>query len=581
MIARPLTTTIASAEPTWLLDDLDDTSPLDDLKPRLDKLEATGIPIPLWLMDAPLDLIFGLLAEHDDSEPISASDLLRAIRHELSRFEALAKGDRDGTPTADSLVAVCYHYVLESFRNAYGTAYVTLDDGQRRTFEVDSQEFVEWMTATYYVATNRVPADRHIKEAQGTFRATALVSKKVYPVYQRAARIENEIWVDTGRDDGAYLHILPGRYEVTYSCPHRFTRPRGMLPLPLPEEGGNLWELFDHVNVPEADQPVVLMYLLSVYGSAGAYPILALIGEQASAKTTTARVLKTFLDPSAANERAQPTNPKDVYIGAKNAKILNYDNVSFIGREVSDALCHLSTGGNHTSRALYTNGGEYVMWGHAPVMLTAIRHVITSPDLGSRSLLVHPEPIPATETRTLRDILAGFDEAHPRLLGAYVDVLAAALAGEASVPTSGLPRLADAMRIAIAAEDALGLDPGTMLDTYTVNRRRVVGAEVEASSLVRVLRDAVDDAGGPLVGSAGELHERLTGRFLPTPGGFNLPRPTDWPGSPRAFADALREQASSLRAVGIVATASQTSGSNSRKVWTIQAIDPDEEEVTT
>lgn len=581
MTTRPPTSNVDDQAPEWPFDDVGSSMEFHDLVARLEILRASDIPIPRWLMEAPQNLLVGLLAQPMADRPTVAADRLRDIEQNVAKFEALQAGSIQGPASADSLVALCDHYVLEAFRNTYGTTYVTLDDGQRRTFEVDSQEFVEWMTAAYYLTTNRAPSDRHIKDAQGVFRAKALVHKKVYPVFQRAARIENEVWVDTGRDDGAYLHIMPGRYEVTYSCPHRFIRPRGMLPLPLPKEGGNLWELFDHVNVPEADRPVVLMYLLAVFGSRGAYPILAFIGEQASAKTTTAKLLKRLLDPSAASERAQPNNPKDVYIGAKNAKILYYDNVSYVGREVSDALCQLSTGGNFASRALYTNGDEYVMWGHNPVMLTAIRHVITAADLGSRSLLVQPEPIPATETRTLSDIVANFDEAHPRLLGAYLRVLAEALTAEASVPTSGLPRLADAMRLAIAAEAALGLDPGSMLAAYTTNRRRVVGAEVEASSLVRVLREAVDEAGGPLVGSAGELLEQLTVRYLPTPGGFNRPRPTDWPGSPRAFADALREQASSLREVGIKATPSQTSGSNSRKVWTIQAIDPDEEEVTT
>jgi hypothetical protein len=59
---------------------------------------------------------------------------------------------------------------------------------------------------------------------------------------------------------------------------------------------------------------------------------------------------------------------------------------SGISPETSDALCTIATGGGAAGRQLYTNGEEYIIKAHNPVMLNGIGAVITRSDLFDRAV---------------------------------------------------------------------------------------------------------------------------------------------------------------------------------------------------
>ena len=118
-----------------------------------------------------------------------------------------------------------------------------------------------------------------------------------------------------------------------------------MLPLPTPESGGSLRELRTFLNVEDSTWPLVVAWLVAALRPRGPYPVLALFGEQGSAKSTTGRLLRDLVDPNSAPLRAEPRDGRDLMIGANNSWCLAYDNLSHIPPWLSDALCRLSTGG--------------------------------------------------------------------------------------------------------------------------------------------------------------------------------------------------------------------------------------------
>ena len=85
----------------------------------------------------------------------------------------------------------------------------------------------------------------------------------------------------------------------------RFRRPAGMLPLPVPQQGGSIESLKSFLNLASRDDFVLIVaWLLATLRSGGPYPLLAISGEQGSAKTVLSKLLKALIDPNAAPVRS-------------------------------------------------------------------------------------------------------------------------------------------------------------------------------------------------------------------------------------------------------------------------------------
>jgi len=80
--------------------------------------------------------------------------------------------------------------------------------------------------------------------------------------------------------------------------PVRFRRAAGMLPLPVPERGGSIETLTSFLNLPTRDdQVLVVSWLLGALQHSGPFPLLAIAGEQGSAKTVLSKILRALIDP--------------------------------------------------------------------------------------------------------------------------------------------------------------------------------------------------------------------------------------------------------------------------------------------
>ena len=71
-----------------------------------------------------------------------------------------------------------------------------------------------------------------------------------------------------------------------------------MLPLPVPAVGGNIEMLREFVNVEsDNDFRLLVAFMLAALRPTGPFPVLVLLGEQGSAKSTTVRVIRSLVDP--------------------------------------------------------------------------------------------------------------------------------------------------------------------------------------------------------------------------------------------------------------------------------------------
>ena len=211
---------------------------------------------------------------------------------------------------------------------------------------------------------------------------------------------DSPYWLDLGDASGKAIKIAADGWLVVDRPGVNFRRPQGLLPLPMPVRDGSVELLRRYVNLTEPDFRLLITWLTAALLPVGPHPILVLQGEQGSAKSTLAKVLRLLIDPQACPLLALPKSTRDLVATAVNGWLLAYDNISTIPTWLSDALCQLVFGLGFASRTLFTNDERSVIHARRPVILNGIEEFVTRGDLRDRSVFLHlPRIAPRSASR--------------------------------------------------------------------------------------------------------------------------------------------------------------------------------------
>ena len=173
------------------------------------------------------------------------------------------------------------------------------------------------------------------------------------------------------------------------------------------------------MNLADANDFVLIVaWLLGALRAGGPYPVLAIAGEQGSAKTVLSKLLRALVDPNVAPVRALPRDERELFIAASNGHVLAFDNLSGLPPWLSDTLCRLTSGGAFSTRRLFTDQDEMLFAAARPIILNGIEEVITRPDLADRAILLMLAPIAERRRRPETALWREFELARPRILGA-------------------------------------------------------------------------------------------------------------------------------------------------------------------
>jgi hypothetical protein len=271
----------------------------------------------------------------------------------------------------------------ELFHSATGTAFADLMvDGHRETWPIRSKRFRGWLRRRYYEATGGAPNGHAISCELDLLEARAQFDAPERHVHIRFAEHEGHIYLDLADEHWRAVEIGPDGWRVNKFPPVRFRRPAGMLPLPVPESGGSIQALWPLLNLSNRnDFVLVVAWLLAALRPGRPYPLLAISGEQGSAKTVLCKMLKALVDPNVAPVRALPREERELMIAANNGHLLAFDNLSSLPAWLSDALCRLASGGSFAVRQLYTDDEEVLFQASRPLLVNGIEDVISRADL--------------------------------------------------------------------------------------------------------------------------------------------------------------------------------------------------------
>jgi hypothetical protein len=434
----------------------------------------------------------------------------------------------------------------ELFHTPTGVAFADfITEGRRETWPIRSKRFRRWMQRCYYQATGGAASAAEIRSALDLLEARAQFDGPERKVHVRIAEHGGRIYLDLADEQWRAVDIGPDGWRVVECPPVRFRRPAGILPLSVPEQGGSIEALNSFLNLASRNDFVLIVaWLLAALRAGGPYPLLAISGEQGSAKTVLSKLLKALIDPNAAPVRSLSREERELMIAANNGYLLAFDNLCGLPNWLSDALCRLATGGSFAVRQLYTNDEEILFEAARPILLNSIEEVVSRPDLGDRAIFLTLAPIGEAQRRPENELWREFEIARPRILGALLDAVVHGLRAMSDVHLETLPRMADFALWATACETALW-PAGTFARSYKANRRAAVESIIEADPIANCVRAIMLDR-TMWTGSASDLlHLCAESARDDVSGG------TAWAKNPRALAGRLRRAQTFLRTLGI------------------------------
>lgn len=457
-------------------------------------------------------------------------------------------GRKTKQSVADMLVKMAVKAGVGFLHTPDETTYAVVPGGgYDLTMKLRSSSFSSGLKRSYFLATEgKTPGSQAVADAVGLLDGLALYNAPVENVYLRVAEKDGKLYIDLADPRWRAVEIDASGWRIVDKPPVRFRRQRAMLPLPEPKKGGHLDQLRPFLNISDdADWRLAVAWLLAALRPAGPYPPLALGGQQGSAKSTTARVLRSLVDPNTAPIRSEPREPRDLMIAANAGQIIALDNLSAVPAWLSDCLRRLSTGGGFSTRKLWTDDEEMIFDAKRPVILTSIEDVTTRGDLLERSLILSLPPVPKQKRCPEKDFWDKFDTKYPLIFGALLDALAGALRELPGVKRDGLPRMADFALLGIAAERALGWPAGSFLAAYDRNRSAANEVALESSPIFPPLQQSLANV-SEWEGTAGELLAALAGIA-----GEQVTRGKEWPKRGNILSGALKRLAPNLRNIGI------------------------------
>jgi hypothetical protein len=429
----------------------------------------------------------------------------------------------------------------EVFHTAGGVAYADLvTDGHRETWPIRSQRFRNWVRRCYYRATGSAAGTAVIRSTLDLLEARAQFDAPERAANIRVAVHAGRMYVDCADEHWRAVAIDRDGWKVVGCPPVRFRRSPGMLPLALPERDGSIEILQPFLNLSNQNDFVLLVaWLLAALRPSGPYPVLAISGEQGSAKTVLSKLLRALVDPNMAPVRALP----ELMIAANHGHVLAFDNLSALPPWLSDALCRLASGGSFALRRLYTDDEEVLFKAARPIVLNGIEDVISRADLADRAIFLTLAPIEEKQRRSETELWREFERARPAILSALLDAVAHGLRALESVKPDRLPRMADFALWATACEPALW-PAGTFNRAYAANRKAAIENIIDADPITAFVRELMNERSS-WTGNAADLL-RVSVEQSSQSG-----ESTGRPKNPRALAAHLRRAQPCLRALGI------------------------------
>ncbi len=364
---------------------------------------------------------------------------------------------------------------------------------------IGSRSYKDFLSGEYFKVTGDALAAAQIDEVVNIHRAQAGESDERQIYIRTAAPTGISTYIDLNDGKNTIIEINSNGWSVSENPPVLFFRPPNMETLVMPDRNGSINYLKEVFNLErDEDFPVIVSALCYILRgrpqNVGSYPIIVGTGIEGSAKTTFMKIIKKLVDPGTPQTRTPSNETRDLFIAASNGLILSLDNISFINREMSDAICSLATGGGFARKKNYSDDEEQIFDLCRPILLNGISFE-RAPDLLSRCIIIELRPIPQEERKTEAEIWSRLEKHRSSIFGGLLNILSNAIREELKMGNEqfNLPRLADFSRFSIALERGNGWEEGHIALILKESIDAALEDKAEGNPLIPIILEYVKE----------------------------------------------------------------------------------------
>lgn len=417
-------------------------------------------------------------------------------------------------------------------------------NSHEETYRIRSKDFRNWLAESYFRENGSVPGSQAMQDAIGTIEGQAQFNGSQERVNLRISGDDGRIVIDLGNPNWDRVVVDKTGWRIEDFSSEIFVRSRGMQALPYPRKSSDGLALLKSIlNVSDVEMPLLLGWMLGALRPSGPFPLLAIHGEQGSAKSTTSKLCRRLIDPNKADLRSSPREERDLVIAASNGWVLALENLSSVPVWLSDALCRLATGAGFSTRELYSDSDEVIFEACRPILLNGIEELANRSDLIDRCIFLNLPTIPKSKRRTERELWKAFDACKAQIFGWLLDAVVSAIKNLGTFQLSDLPRMADFAEWVVAGETGLGFD-GEFLRAYNGNRETANESAIESNPIGKPIISLLDSQ-NEFLGNSSELLVVLNELVSD-----QQKKSKEWPKSARALSGKLRRIAPNLRQAG-------------------------------
>jgi len=490
---------------------------------------------------------------------------------DLAEFAAPLAIDKEKPPKESKrLLAYVKTWIKELWHSPEGAPFATIErkPGQLEHHPVDSKYFERGMRLQFHTHEAAPPSNNAIRDVREKLASQGILEGPEREIFLRVARLDapSRIFIDLGWKGHEAVAVTAEGWKILTAeeVPVRFYRPVLSGALPKPIRGGSINALRPFLNLDEQGFTLVMAWLLMALSGRGPFPILNLAGEQGTAKSTISRALQKLVDPSLGDVRGNIKDGQDLFIAAQKSHLVILDNLSVIPNKLSDDLCRLATGGAWTGRKLYTNDDEVVLKACRPVLINGIPDLLSRGDLVDRCIRLALEPVPADRKKTETDLYPALELVLGEVFGGLLTALAGGLARWNQAKDPQGHRMADFVKLVLAAEPDMPWAEGAFLEAYQAARHDLTLVTLEGDVFglrVRELATSCEYWEGTFMALLEVLSQGLTPDQ----------RSEGWPRTAKGASTALRRSAPLLRQLGFEFSYSRRNGGNRDRLVRITA----------
>ena len=410
----------------------------------------------------------------------SKFDSCKQNKHQIIKMISSSQARSAIKPTRETISKLIYEFVKIRVKkfvvsdNDSAQVYALVQNHDHyEILDLSNGKAKDWTRYKYHEETGENHSDDAYRNAISLLRSQAIHNGTPHEtVYNRIAMTDEAIYYDLATPDWKFIKITKEGMEIVDYNENMpvFVRKQQQKEQvkPLSVERDALDDLVKLLRIQDKDRQIFKIHLISMFLEAYPIPLMIILGEHGSIKTTIAKSVKRIIDPSGENISSLPTKIEDLILHLANRYLANFDNVSGINDEVSDILCKAITGEGQSKRKLYTDADEIIFSYRRKLVLNGIFPYLDRTDLRDRMIRYETLPVKDTERISESEFNKHLAEIVPYTLNQIFQTLQKALVSHDSIKTElkYQPRMADFAIYGECISRALNYKPFSFVESY-------------------------------------------------------------------------------------------------------------------